>query len=162
MKKTYLFLSTCILIFLTLSSSLCPNSEDCKDSEIPTIFVEFTLFVQVKYNDGVLSDEKIVATIWKKTCDGDMRNYDSEKGYLNTAGYFTVGTRMMSMNNKKDKIHYRFTAYHTPFYPADEQKEEIVGSFDYAQVIAQKNDDDELKKTFYIEIPTDSDGHYDQ
>jgi len=158
MKKTLIFLSASILILLTLSSSLCTSSEDCEESEKPTIFVEFTLFVQVKYNDGIYSDEKIEASIWKKTCEGKMKNHDSEKGFLND-GYFTVGTRMMSMNNDKDKIHYRFTAYHTPFYPATEQQQEITGSFDYAQVLAQKNSDDEIEKIFYIEIPTDSDGH---
>lgn len=159
MKKTLLYLSASILVLLTLSSSLCTNSEDCKESEKPTIFVEFTLFVQVKYNDGIYSDEKIEASIWKKTCEGDMKNYDAEKGYLNTNHYFTVGTKLISLNNDKDKIHYRFTAYHTPFYPATQQQEEITGSFDYAQVVAQKNSDDEFEKTFYIEIPTDSDGH---
>lgn len=142
-----------------LSSSLCPPSEDCEKSEIPTtIFVEFSLFVQVKYNDGQLFDGKIEAAIWKKTCDGKMRSYNAEKGYLNQ-GYFSVGKSLISMDNEKDKIHYRFTAYYTPFYPATELQEEIVGSFDYAQVIAGKDDNDEFEQIFYIEIPTDSDGH---
>lgn len=159
MKKTYLFLSACILFLLTLSSSLCPPAEDCEKSEVPTIFVDFTLFVQVTYNDGIYSTEKIEASIWKKTCEGKMKNYNAAKGLLNADHYFTVGTRQMSMNNKKDKIHYRFTAYHTPFYGTPNQQVEITGSFDYAQVVAQKNDNDEFEKIFYLEIPTDSDGH---
>lgn len=160
MKKTFYLFPISLLVILAFSSSICTDLENnCEDSEMPSISNEITLFVQVKYNDGVLFDDKITASIWRETCDGKMRSYNTESGTLSSSGWFTAGKTMILMDNSKDEVRYRFTAYYTPFYPATEKTKEIEGSYTYEQIKSMANAYDEVEKTFFIEIPTDSDGH---
>lgn len=156
--KRLLYSVLIIFLVTTLFIRGCLDfSNDCDESEMPSISVSFSFFVQVKYNDNNFFPGQIEAVIYKKTCEGKMSGYRSNKGTLNQ-GWYCAGKFLYSFSNSEDKIHYKFLAYHTPFYPATEQTEVIEGSFSYAQIAAGKGDYDEIEKTFFITIPTDSEG----
>ncbi len=156
MKKLLFFLVSIVITSMLVSYSGC--EDECDKTEMPTISKEFSLFVQVKYQDGVLFDGKIDFEIFKMYCNGKQTGYFSGSGSLNQSGYFIWGTPTYNFSNEDDYVQFKFTAYHTPFYPAVEQTEIVGGKFNYAQAETASNEYDEINKTYYITIPTNSDG----
>lgn len=164
MKKHTFFTTISLLFSFLLIVSSCDlldlSADDCENSKLDEQFSKtFIMSVQVKYKDGNAFEGKTEFVIVKERCDGSQSGYQNVICTSNSDGIFTPNIEpLYSYNNKKDKVMVRFTAYHTPYFPATE-KTEVAGG-DFNSVIAQSQSDeyDEVHRKYSITIPTNSDG----
>jgi len=164
MKKYLLSLPVLFVAFILLSISSCElfdflEDDPCKEDEMPRISKTFLPKVVIKYKDGVAFDGKTEYYIVKERCDGSQSGYMTASGTPDQAGKYEPNLEpLYSYNNKQDKVFFQFTAYHTPYYPAVETTETVGEVFNYEKAQSQSDEYDEIIKTYYITIPTNSDG----
>lgn len=154
-----------ILILVLIAASLsiftsCPDLEDeCEKDNMPRISRTFNLSVQIKYKDGIPFEGKTAFFIVKERCDESQTGYFETSGVPGAEGIYTPNTEpLYSFNNKQDKVFFRFTAYHTPYYPPNEVTEVTGETYYYEKAKSEADDYDEITKRYYITIPTNSDG----
>ncbi len=160
MKKLLTPLMVLIIVPLLFVYTSCPDlSDECDKEEMPHISKTFLPSVVIKYKDGNYFTGKVDYFIVKERCDESQSGYFTTTGSPDGTGKYTPPLEpIYSLNNKKDRVFFQFTAFHTPFYPAVLTEETAAASFNYDKAIAESDEYDEIIKTYYITIPTNSDG----
>ena len=148
-----------ILVFVSSCETFDLFEDKCEKDNMPRISRTFTLSIQIKYKDGMPFDGKTEFYIVKERCDGTQSGYFETSGTPDANGIYIPNIEpLYSFNNKQDKVFFRFTAYHTPYYPANEVTEVTGETFNYDKAETGADDYDEISKRYYITIPTNSDG----
>jgi len=161
-QKAGLLVLFSLISFLFIFNACIKNGEfeePCKKTEMTAMDKDFTLYLQVNYKDDVPFNGKVVFRIYKKYCDGkisgDYRgDCVSNQNGLYRSGYITN----YFFRNKNDRVYYEFTAYYTPYWPADELTKSVSGYFDYESATKASDEYDKVSQTFNMTIPTNEDG----
>jgi len=162
MKKYYYSLAILLFssfLFIPFSCDLFDTEDDCDKDDKPHISRTFNVSVQIKYKDGVPFEGKTEFFIVKERCNGTQSGYFKTSGSPDGTGKYSPSVEATySFNNARDKVFFQFTAYHTPYYPPSETTEVAGATFNYDKAKTQADDYDEITETYYITIPTNSDG----
>lgn len=164
MKKIAYQSSFILIISVLFMFSSCEDfdlfgEDDCDKDKMESISISYDLSVQIKYKDGQFFEGNTELEIVKERCDETQTGYQKAICTSSGNGVFTSNIEpIYFLRNKRDKVICRFTAYHTPFYPPNETTEVTGETFNYEKAESQANDDDEIKKMYYITIPTNADG----
>jgi hypothetical protein len=133
--------------------------EACDKTKMTTMDKDFTLYLQVNYKDGVPFDGRVTLRIYKKYCEGKISGDWTYECTSNQSGLYHSGYyNNYIFRNKNDRVYYEFTAYYTPYFPADEQTKTLNGYFDYASATNASDEYDKVSKTYSMTIPTNEDG----
>jgi hypothetical protein len=148
------------LMFMVSSCNLFDSGDDeCDKTKMPFISKTFIISVQIMYKDNVPFDGKTEFYIVKERCDGSQSGSAKNSGTPDESGiYFPGLAPTYNFYNEKDKVYFKFTAYHTPYYPPEETTEVVEDVYYYKDAELKSDENDEIIVTYYITIPTNSDG----
>lgn len=123
--------------------------------------ITFYLYLNVHYNDGIPFDGKVTFRMYKQYCNGKVSG-DSTNDCINDQNgrfWANAGYNQYWFKNENDRVYYEFTAYYTPYYPANELTKTLNGHFDYKSAMNLRDELDRVRKSYEMTIPTDEYGH---